>query len=108
MLNGGADTQAPEISVVIPVYKEEANIGPCLNRLIPVLQRIGSYEILFCLDPSPDRTEAMIREHIAANPNIGLMVFSRRYGQPAAVMAGILNSSGETCVVIDVDLQDPP
>jgi len=108
MLNGGADTQAPEISVVIPVYKEEANIGPCLNRLVPVLQRIGSYEILFCLDPSPDRTEAMIREHIAANPNIGLMVFSRRYGQPAAVMAGILNSSGETCVVIDVDLQDPP
>jgi dolichol-phosphate mannosyltransferase len=75
---------------------------------VPVLERIGRYEILFCLDPSPDRTEEVIREHIAANGSIGLMVFSRRYGQPAATMAGILNCTGGTCVVIDVDLQDPP
>lgn len=108
MLNGAAGARPPDISVVIPVYKEEANIAPFLSRLVPVLEQIGRYEILFSLDPSPDRTEAVIREHIAANPSIRLMVFSRRYGQPAAVMAGILNCTGETCVVIDVDLQDPP
>ena len=50
----------------------------------------------------------MIREEIERNPRIGLLVFSRRFGQPAATMAGILNCRGRWCVVIDVDLQDPP
>src|SRR5204862_7299189 len=104
----GSSEAGPTISVVVPVYKEEANIGRFLERTVPVLSRIGSYEILFCLDPSPDRTEQVIREETARNPNIGLLVFSRRFGQPAATMAGILNCRGEWCVVIDVDLQDPP
>jgi glycosyltransferase involved in cell wall biosynthesis len=98
----------PLISVVVPVYKEERNIRPFLARMVPVLERLGTYEIIFCLDPSPDRTEASILEEIASNPRIGLLVFSRRFGQPAATMAGILNCRGEWCVVIDVDLQDPP
>ena len=96
------------ISVVVPVYKEAANIGPFLARMRPVLERIGSYEILFCLDPSPDDTEAVIRRAIEQDPRIGLLTFSRRFGQPAATMAGILNCRGTCCVAIDVDLQDPP
>jgi len=67
-----------------------------------------TYEIIFTLDPSPDRTEEIILEEINRNQNIKLMVFSRRFGQPAATMAGILTCTGETCVVIDVDLQDQP
>jgi dolichol-phosphate mannosyltransferase len=101
-----ADT--PLISVVVPVYKEERNIRPFLERTVPVLKKIGTYEIIFALDPSPDNTEAVILDETARNPNIGLLVFSRRFGQPAATMAGILNSRGRWCVVIDVDLQDPP
>ena len=96
------------ISVIVPVYKEEESIRPFLERLVPVLEKIGSYEILFCLDPSPDNTEQVIVEEIERNKNIGLLIFSRRFGQPSAVMAGIRKCSGETCVVIDVDLQDPP
>ena len=96
------------LSVVVPVYKEAKNIGPFLERMVPVLQRIGSYEILFCLDPSPDDTEDVIRRAIERDPNIGLLTFSRRFGQPAATMAGILNCRGAHCAVIDVDLQDPP
>jgi glycosyltransferase involved in cell wall biosynthesis len=102
----GADP--PLIAVVVPVYREEQNIGPFLARTVPVLERLGSYEILFCLDPSPDRTEALLREAIALNPRLRLLVFSRRFGQPAATMAGIFNCRGRWCVVIDVDLQDPP
>ena len=98
----------PLISVVVPVYKEERNIRPFLDRVVPVVERLGTYEIVFCLDPSPDRTEALIREEAARNPRIGLLVFSRRFGQPAATMAGILNCRGDWCAVIDVDLQDPP
>lgn len=97
------------ISLIVPVYKEEANIRPFLARAEAVFEGMGkSYEIIFTLDPSPDRTEEVILEEINRNPNIKLMVFSRRFGQPAATMAGILTCTGETCVVIDVDLQDQP
>lgn len=97
------------ISIIVPVYKEEDNIRPFLARAEAVCEHIGkSYEIIFALDPSPDRTEQVIIEEINRNANIKLMVFSRRFGQPAATMAGILSCTGETCVVIDVDLQDQP
>ena len=99
----------PEVSVVVPIYKEEKNVRPFLSRTEAVLASLGvSYEILFCLDPSPDRTEVTILEEIQRNRNIKLVVFSRRFGQPAATMAGMALCKGDCCVVIDVDLQDPP
>ena len=98
-----------EISVVVPIYKEAGNIEPFLRRLEPVLNGLAAnYEVLFCLDPSPDDTEAEVMRQIERNRKIRLLVFSRRFGQPAATMAGIFASTGETCVVIDVDLQDQP
>jgi dolichol-phosphate mannosyltransferase len=100
--------ESVKISVIVPVFKEENSIRPFLARLEPVLEKIGSYEIIFCLDPSPDQTEKIIIDEIQRNSHIGLIAFSRRFGQPSAVMAGIHKCSGEACVVIDVDLQDPP
>ena len=98
-----------DLSIVIPVYKEEDSILPFLNRMEPVLEKMGvSYEIIFALDPSPDKTELIISSQILRNSKIRLLTFSRRFGQPAATIAGILNCSGRACVVIDVDLQDPP
>jgi len=100
---------SPIISVVVPVYKEEGGIRPFLLRLESVMNRMGvSYEVIFSLDPSPDRTEEIILEEINRNPAIKLLVFSRRFGQPAATMAGIFWARGDTCVTIDVDLQDQP
>jgi glycosyltransferase involved in cell wall biosynthesis len=104
----GRSSDGPRISVVVPVYKEEHGIRPFLARALPVLQRLGPYEIIFCLDPSDDNTEAVILAEIDKTPNICLLVLSRRFGQSAATMAGILNCRGQYCVVIDVDLQDPP
>ena len=96
-------------SLVVPVYKEERNIRPFLARAEAVFASMGKpYEIIFTLDPSPDRTEEVILAEIQRNPNIRLLVFSRRFGQPAATMAGILTCRGEACIVIDVDLQDQP
>ena len=98
-----------DISVVVPVYKEAKNIQPFLDRLCPVLAQLTqNYEIIFSLDPSPDNTEEVILQAIEENPNIKLLVFSRRFGQPAATLAGIFACKGQHCVVIDVDLQDPP
>jgi polyisoprenyl-phosphate glycosyltransferase len=99
----------PIISIVVPVYKEERGIRPFLLRLESVMDRMSlAYEVIFSLDPSPDRTEEIILEEINRNPAIRLLVFSRRFGQPAATMAGILWARGDTCVTIDVDLQDQP
>lgn len=98
-----------DLSVIVPVYKEEGGIRPFLARIEPILNKEKfSYEIIFCLDPSPDRTEEVILNEIDRNPNVKMVVFSRRFGQPAATMAGILLCKGNSCVVIDVDLQDPP
>jgi len=102
-------TPSPSLSVVVPVYNEESNIRPFISRLERIFIGMNvPYEIIFCLDPSRDRTEDAILREINRNPNIKLIVFSRRFGQPAATLAGILLCKGEACVVIDVDLQDPP
>lgn len=98
-----------ELSVIVPVYQEEQTIGPFLTRLEPILESITpAYEIIFCLDPCRDRTAEVIEEHIRRNARIRLAVFTRRWGQPAATMAGIELAQGACSVVIDVDLQDPP
>ena len=109
MLKKEDDMPAKQLSVVIPVNKEAKNIQPFLKRLESVLNNMGlNYEIIFCMDPSPDNTQEVIEKEINRNPNITLMIFSRRFGQPAATLAGILACKGQNCVVIDVDLQDPP
>ncbi|MEA2908927.1 MAG: polyisoprenyl-phosphate glycosyltransferase [Bradyrhizobium sp.] len=100
--------EQPEISAIVPVFREEKSIRLFLSRVEPILEAIGSYEILFCYDPSPDRTKEVILEEILRNPRIRLLSFSRRFGQPAAVMAGLHHCIGKSCVVLDVDLQDPP
>ena len=97
------------LSVVVPVYKEEGNISEFLRRASEILQCIAQdYEIIFCLDPSPDRTEALVLEHREKDQRVKLLKFSRRFGQPMAALAGLQYSRGQAVVVMDVDLQDPP
>lgn len=97
------------LSVVVPVYKEEGNIVPFLERCVKVMERNDyRYEIIFCLDPSPDRSCEVICEKIRENNNIRLIQFSRRFGQPSATYAGICMCRGDVCIITDVDLQDPP
>lgn len=96
------------LSVVVPVFNEERNVRPFLERLWPIVREVGAYEVIFTMDPSRDRTEELIRAAHAEDPAVKLLTFSRRVGQPAATLAGIHHASGAACVVIDVDLQDPP
>ena len=106
---GKIEKKEMSLSVVVPVYKEERNVEPFLSRITPVLSRITpNFEIIFCMDPSSDNTETIIREACESYEYIKLLKFSRRFGQPAATMAGIMSASGNRCVIIDIDLQDPP
>jgi len=98
-----------ELSIVVPVYKEEGNIAEFIQRVKPILKGItAEYEIIFCLDPSPDRTEEVVLQQRALDSRIKLIKFSRRFGQPMATLGGLQYSSGNAVIVIDVDLQDPP
>lgn len=97
------------ISVVAPLYNEENNLEPFLKRLERVFERIGcEWEVVFAMDPSPDRTEEVVKDFIRKGYPIRLIKFSRRIGKPLSVMAGLNESRGDATVVIDVDLQDPP
>ena len=98
-----------ELSIVVPVYQEERTVPLFLERIQAILEKITPrYEIIFALDPGQDRTEEVIEEAIRKDARIRLLVMTRRWGQPAATMAGIEQCLGQACVVIDVDLQDPP
>ena len=95
--------------VVVPVYKEENSIIPFLGRAEKVANReVCDYEIIFCLDPSPDKTYEVIKNQIKKIPILNYYNLSRKFGQPAATMAGIYNCIGDICIVIDVDLQNSP
>jgi glycosyltransferase involved in cell wall biosynthesis len=97
------------ISIVVPVYKEEINVPEFLRRVRMILSTVtDDYEIIFSLDPSPDRTEEVILEHRAKDDRIKLLKFSRRFGQPMATLAGLQYSRGDAVIVMDVDMQDPP
>jgi len=97
------------LSIVIPAYNEEANIEPVYERLCAALDGLGlDWELIFSVDPCPDRTEERILALRERDPRVKMLRFSRRFGQPMATLAGLEASSGDAAVVIDCDLQDPP
>ena len=97
------------LSIVVPVFREEKNIPEFLRRIRPILGEITpDYEIIFSMDPSPDRTEEVVLAERAQDDRIKLLKFSRRFGQPMATLAGMEYSRGDAVIVMDVDLQDPP
>ena len=80
----------PLITVVIPAYNEEANVGRVYERLSSVFAALPvEWELIFSVDPSTDRTEEKILELRAQDPRVKMLRFSRRFGQPAATLAGM-------------------
>jgi polyisoprenyl-phosphate glycosyltransferase len=98
------------LSVVIPAYNEEATAGLAYDRLKRVLDALAlaDWEIIFSVDPSTDRTEDVILGLRERDPRVKMLRFSRRFGQPAATLAGMAAAHGDAVVVIDCDMQDPP
>jgi len=97
------------LSIVVPVYREEKNVPEFIARIKPILGSITEdYEIIFALDPSPDRTEDVIIDERSRDQRIKLLKFSRRFGQPMATIGGLTYATGEAIIVMDVDMQDPP
>lgn len=98
-----------ELSVVIPVYNEAANLQILNRRITAVLTEMQlSYEIVYVNDGSTDHSLQIIKQLSAGDNRIKYIHFSRNFGHQIAVSAGLENALGEKVVIIDADLQDPP
>ncbi|MDH3845855.1 MAG: glycosyltransferase family 2 protein, partial [Myxococcales bacterium] len=101
--------QRPALSLIIPVYNEEANIAELDRRLKDLLREINeTWEVVFVDDGSQDRSPEMLHELAAAEPRYKVISFSRNFGHQAAITAGIDRAEGDAVVIMDADLQDPP
>jgi len=100
----------PVLSVVIPVYNEEAGLPALFARLYAALDALRtSYEIIFVNDGSTDRSAALLREQFQRRPDVTRVVlFGANCGQHMAIIAGFERCRGERVVTLDADLQNPP
>lgn len=100
----------PQISIVIPVYNEEACLEELLRRTLASCRLMDrSFEIILIDDGSADRSAELIRQAAATNPEeiVGILL-NRNYGQHNAIMAGFSHVRGNWIVTLDADLQNPP
>jgi undecaprenyl-phosphate 4-deoxy-4-formamido-L-arabinose transferase len=98
------------LSVVIPVYNEEAGLPGLFARLYPALDALKeSYEIVFVDDGSKDRSVAILREQFKRRPDVTrVVILALNAGQHNAIMAGFTQTRGNIVVTLDADLQNPP
>jgi undecaprenyl-phosphate 4-deoxy-4-formamido-L-arabinose transferase len=101
----------PHLSVVVPVYNEEANIGQLWMRLNKVLTENFNHcgwEVVMTDDGSRDKSLEMLLEIACREPRLKIVEFNRNYGQHAAIFAAFAQATGKVIVTMDADLQNPP
>ena len=99
---------APDLSVVVPVYDEERNLRPLMERLGRALGATGrTHEIIFVDDGSRDGSLEVLAE-LSAERGVRVVELTRNHGQHPAVMAGFSVARGAIVVTLDADLQNPP
>jgi polyisoprenyl-phosphate glycosyltransferase len=99
------------LSIVAPVFNEEAHIGEFIDRCLGSARacQLTSFEIVLVNDGSHDRSAQVIRSKIREHPGlVKLVELSRNFGQQSAFHAGLSLASGDIVVTLDADLQDPP
>lgn len=99
-----------KVTLLIPVYNEEATLPVLYKRLLELMARNGGYEweMLFVNDGSSDRSLDCLRRLRAEDPRVNYVNLSRNFGKEIAMLAGFDYATGDCCVVMDADLQDPP
>lgn len=97
------------LSVVVPVFNEEAVIEEFNRRTLEVLRKMPfASELIYVNDGSSDRTGEILRACVRRSENVALIDLSRNFGKEAAMTAGLDHAAGDAVVIIDADLQDPP
>jgi undecaprenyl-phosphate 4-deoxy-4-formamido-L-arabinose transferase len=96
------------ISLVIPAYNEEATLPPLIERIRPVMEKLGRrYEVIFVDDGSRDNTLSTLKTFLRY-PEVRVVELTRNYGQHAAIFSGFSIVKGDIIITLDADLQNPP
>jgi glycosyltransferase involved in cell wall biosynthesis len=105
----GAPTNLVDLSIVLPIYNEEAAITTVLasiqGNLDPLRLR---YEIVCVDDGSSDRTPSILADCVHRDARIRVFEFSRNFGKESAIAAGLSEARGQAVILMDADLQHPP
>ena len=104
------NTDIKLVSVVIPVYNEEASLPALLSRVTAACDQLSQdYEVILIDDGSHDGSTELIRDAAAVEGSklVGVLL-NRNYGQHAAIMAGFETAKGDLVITLDADLQNPP
>lgn len=100
---------SPYISIVVPIYNERDNVEPLLRAISDTLDRLPwEYEVVLVDDGSDDGTRRLLRRLVRSDPRLRVVMFSRNYGQTAAMSAGFDHAQGDVVVTMDGDLQNDP
>jgi len=101
--------EQPYLSIIIPVYNEESNLEPLMERLYPVVTATGHpFEIIFTNDGSRDRSLEILRRMVDQYPGVRVVEFNGNFGQHMALLAAFELSRGQIVITLDADLQNPP
>ncbi len=97
------------LSLVIPVYKNEANLDRLIAELVRLQSSLPDLEVVFAIDGSPDRCAELLAARLPATGlRSQLLILSRNFGSFSAICAGLEHGLGERFAVIAADLQEPP
>ena len=100
---------APELSIISPVFNEEDNLAPLVQQLVGVLCPLNrAYELIFVDDASTDGSHAKLRELQERHPEIRVLRHLKNSGESAAELTGFRHARGQIIVTIDSDLQNDP
>lgn len=101
--------RVPQLSLIVPVYNEAANIAPFATEVMEVLGQHGaSWELLFIDDGSTDQSLGLLAALAAKHSNIKVISFARNFGKEVALSAGLQACAGQAAILMDCDLQHPP
>lgn len=107
--DGKGASDAPDISVFLPVYNEEPNLRPLHAKMDEALAKLGrTAEIIYVDDGSTDGSLSILREIAQLDSRVRVVALRRNYGQTAAMAAGIDASRGRVLIPMDADLQNDP
>jgi undecaprenyl-phosphate 4-deoxy-4-formamido-L-arabinose transferase len=103
-------SEGTSLSVVIPVYNEEAGLSALFERLYPALDALGlEYEVVFVDDGSRDRSAALLAGQFERRPDVTrVILLNGNFGQHRAILAGFEHCRGARVLTLDADLQNPP
>jgi glycosyltransferase involved in cell wall biosynthesis len=100
---------SPELSIIIPAYNEEENIGELYKEMVSACKNLNkSYEIIFIDDGSRDRTFQIMKELHHSDPMVKVIRLRKNFGQTAALSAGFDRAKGDIIITMDADLQNDP